>query len=141
VRQHRCAAMHAGEHAITLPRLHLVAQWVWVTELSVVVATVPPDTSPPVTSPMCVRVTCGTSGPTISHMGLRLGASPGVPSVFSSGFLKGFQKWIFRNYWNALEIHNLKNMAPKFMKQILLWSLWLDIQFKNVACQMCDTFL
>jgi hypothetical protein len=36
--------MHAGEYALVLPRL-LVAQWVRVTELSVVVAIVPPETS------------------------------------------------------------------------------------------------
>jgi hypothetical protein len=42
----------------------------------------------PVPSPVCVCVTCGTSGPTVSHMGLRLGASPGVPSVFGKGFQK-----------------------------------------------------
>jgi hypothetical protein len=45
MRQHRRAAMHAGEHALVLPRLHLVAQRVWVIEWSVVVVTVWPETS------------------------------------------------------------------------------------------------
>jgi hypothetical protein len=40
-----------------------------------------------------------------------------------------------------LEIHNSKNIAPKLMKQILLWSLLSDLHNKNVACQFCDTFL
>jgi hypothetical protein len=40
------AAMHAGERALVLPHLVLVAQQVRVTELSVVVATFPPETSP-----------------------------------------------------------------------------------------------
>jgi hypothetical protein len=42
---------------------------------------------------------------------------------------------------NALEIHKLKNIAPNLLQQMLLCFLVLDLQFKNIACQICDTFI
>jgi hypothetical protein len=32
-------------------------------------------------------------------------------------------------------------MAPKFMKQILADFLGVDLQYKNIACQICETFV
>jgi hypothetical protein len=46
----------------------------------------------------------------------------------------------FQKCLNALEIHILRNMAPNWMKQILLCSLGIDLQFKNIVCKFCDTF-
>jgi hypothetical protein len=59
----------------------------------------------------------------------------------STGFLKGIGKWFFRNAFNALENHILVKTSPNCIRQILLDSLWVDLQYKNIACQICNTFL
>jgi hypothetical protein len=40
-----------------------------------------------------------------------------------------------------LEIHNLLILAPKIVKQNLVDFLEPDLWFKNIACQVWNTFL
>jgi hypothetical protein len=42
---------------------------------------------------------------------------------------------------NASKIRISVSLAPNCMRPILLDSLWVDLQFKNVACQYGDTFI
>jgi hypothetical protein len=81
-------------------------------------------------------------GTRVSHSGKSVGARPRVYPAFVAAVLKGiFKKLIFRNCENASKIHILKNIAPKIMKPILVDFLGIDLQYKNIVCQLCDTFV
>jgi hypothetical protein len=71
-----------------------------------------------------------TSGPRLSVPRCGVGVKQRVYPAFQQHFLKGFEKWIFRNYVNDLENHNLLNMTPKMMKLILVDFLGIDLQYK-----------
>jgi hypothetical protein len=62
-------------------------------------------------------------------------------AVLLAGFENPFLKCFSRKYKNASKIHISVNLAPKLLKQILLCFLALDISVKNIACQICDTFI
>jgi hypothetical protein len=72
-----------------------------------------------------------------------VGALHRVHPAFSAADLKKkrIRKWFFRIYENALEICILLILAPNWMKQVLLGCFGVDLQVKNIACQVCDTFL
>jgi hypothetical protein len=65
----------------------------------------------------------------------------GTCSFFGPGGFQDFKKMNFKIYLNTSKNHNLLILAPKMMKLILIYFLGVDLQYKIIACKICDTFV
>jgi hypothetical protein len=83
----------------------------------------------------------GTRGPLAAAQWDSGCTDPGTPSILVWVFQKRKRKRIPYFGENTLEICILFILAPNWMKQVLLGFFGVYLQVKNIAYQVCDTFL
>jgi len=60
--------------------------------------------------------------------------APGEPSRGPLFFISDFKKMILRKGFKSWKIHNLSSRSPEMVKQILLYSINVNLQFDTIAC-------
>jgi hypothetical protein len=138
-----CATVHAPLHQL----LHLPPPCVPMCAGNRLVAPSLAETSPPArcghrcpSLSLCVWQV-GSQGPLTAAQWSSGCTDPGTCSFFGSGGFLDFKKMNFQIYLNTSKNHNLLILAPKMMKPILVDFLGVDLQYKIIACRICDTFV